>query len=146
MAGPGEHGGEYARELAKVIEEGKGKVVAVGELGLDYDRLSFCSKDQQKRAFVQQLVGLENVKLPLFLHDRNTDGSFAKIVTEHRHRFPTGVVHSFTGSATDLQAYIDLDLYIGINGYVDFVGAFCVQCRDSLRTDLRLRHCTTSYA
>jgi TatD DNase family protein len=118
MSGEGVDGVEYLQGLKSVIEEGKEKVVAVGELGLDYDRLGFCSVEEQKSALTMQLQGLEHVKLPLFLHDRNTGGDFARMMKENRHRFKSGVVHSFTGTKEELQAYIDLDLYIGINGYV----------------------------
>ena len=41
---------------------------------------------------------------------------FADIVKANRHKFPTGVVHSFTGSKQELEALCDMGLYIGVNG------------------------------
>lgn len=96
--------------------EGNRCVAAIGEIGLDYDRLFFCPKDTQLKYFAKQLVLAEKHQLPLFLHDRNTDGDFYRIIAEHKSRFPGGVVHSFTGSQEDLQRYLDLGLYIGVNG------------------------------
>ena len=52
----------------------------------------------------------------MYLHSRSTDGDFVKIITENRSRFPGGVVHSFTGTLEEMKAFVDLDLYIGING------------------------------
>lgn len=107
---------EHVQALMAVVEDGKDKVVAIGECGLDYDRLHFCSKEEQVPAFVAQFDLAERTRLPLFLHDRNTDGEFARIVRENRSRFTTGVVHSFTGTAEDLQRHLSLDLYVGLNG------------------------------
>lgn len=58
----------------------------------------------------------EEFNLPMYLHSRNTDGDFVRIVKENRSRFPTGVVHSFTGTAEEVKEFIDLDLFIGLNG------------------------------
>lgn len=58
----------------------------------------------------------EDTQLPLFLHMRNAADDFLTIVRENRHRFSTGVVHSFTGTAEEARRILDLDLFIGING------------------------------
>lgn len=106
----------HIKKLSAIIEEGKDKVVAVGECGLDYDRLQFCSKEDQIPGFIAQFKLAEESKLPMFLHDRNTSGDFGRIVKENRHLFSTGVVHSFTGTAEEMNNYVNMDLYIGING------------------------------
>jgi TatD DNase family protein len=46
----------YLTELKKTIESGSKKVVAVGECGLDYDRIQFCSKDIQKKLYYQNVL------------------------------------------------------------------------------------------
>jgi TatD DNase family protein len=102
--------------LLRLAEEGGPKVVAIGECGLDYDRAHFCSREVQVPSFVAQFALAERTGLPLFLHDRNTGGEFARVVREHRSRFSTGVVHSFTGTVEDLRRHLALDLYIGLNG------------------------------
>lgn len=107
---------KYCDQLLDVIKYGGRKVVAVGECGLDYDRTQFCSKEDQIPGFVAQFSLAETTGLPMFLHNRNTDGDFLRVIKEHRNRFSTGVVHSFTGTMEEMKAYVDLDLYIGING------------------------------
>lgn len=106
----------HIEQLASVIEEAGSNVVAIGECGLDYDRTHFCSKERQLPAFEAQFQLAENTKLPMFLHDRNTGGDFEAVIQRNRHRFEKGVVHSFTGSMNEMQALVDLDLYIGLNG------------------------------
>lgn len=107
---------EHVEALCSVVREGAGKVVAVGECGLDYDRTQFCEKEQQIPAFVAQFELAERTGLPMFLHDRNTEGDFSRVVRENRGRFSTGVVHSFTGTEEDLKRHLALDLYVGLNG------------------------------
>mmetsp|Transcript_1820 Transcript_1820/g.2331 ORF Transcript_1820/g.2331 Transcript_1820/m.2331 type:complete len:309 (+) Transcript_1820:38-964(+) len=107
---------KYFDELRAVIKEGKDKIVAIGEFGLDYDRLNFCPVNVQKEYFEKQFVLAEEFKLPLFLHMRNAAQDFAEIVSRNRHRFSRGVVHSFTGTAQEATDMINLDLFIGFNG------------------------------
>lgn len=106
----------YADNLFSLIRDSGKKVVAVGECGLDYDRTHFCSRESQLPGFLAQFHVAEQTRLPMFLHDRNTGGDFGRIVKENRHRFTTGVVHSFTGTMEEMQSYVNLDLYIGVNG------------------------------
>eukprot|EP00602_Paraphysomonas_sp_CaronLab_P010773 CAMPEP_0185039432 /NCGR_PEP_ID=MMETSP1103-20130426/36279_1 /TAXON_ID=36769 /ORGANISM="Paraphysomonas bandaiensis, Strain Caron Lab Isolate" /LENGTH=310 /DNA_ID=CAMNT_0027578317 /DNA_START=52 /DNA_END=981 /DNA_ORIENTATION=- len=106
-------------ELRSIIQDGlsTGHVAAIGECGLDYDRLQFCDKDWQRIGFIKQLELASEFKLPMFFHDRNTDGDFLALVTEHRDKISAGgVVHSFTGTIEEMVAYTSMGLYIGING------------------------------
>jgi TatD DNase family protein len=107
---------DYLNKLSTVIENNLDCVAAIGEFGLDYDRLHFCEAEVQKKYFELQFSLSEKFKLPLFLHCRNTGTDFATIVKANRHRFADGVVHSFTGSYDEAKELIDLGLYIGING------------------------------
>ena len=105
----------YINQLADLIKENR-HIKAIGELGLDYDRLQFCDKEQQKLGFELQLKMAQQFQLPLFLHNRNTGDDFYNIMKKYRNQIHGGVVHSFTGTMDEMKKLIELDLYIGING------------------------------
>ncbi|KAI9280693.1 hypothetical protein BY458DRAFT_430533 [Sporodiniella umbellata] len=104
----------YFQELSKLAESKC--VIAIGECGLDYDRLHFCPKGVQKKYFLKQFELAEKTGLPMFLHNRNTGEDFYEMIKENRHRFKEGVVHSFTGPMEEMERLVELGLYIGING------------------------------
>eukprot|EP00897_Mesotaenium_endlicherianum_P010571 jgi/Mesen1/9542/ME000064S08889 len=109
----------HLRQLAELVREGvsSGKVVAIGECGLDYDRLHFCPPDVQRKYFERQFDLAEATQLPMFLHLRAATDDFLDIVERNKHRFVAGVVHSFTENAADRDRVLAVDnLYIGVNG------------------------------
>lgn len=106
----------YLQSLQDLIQRGQRKVVAVGECGLDYDRLQFCPRETQIKYFEYQLTLYEAVKLPLFLHCRNAAPDLVNILSKNRDRLNGGVVHSFDGSEQDVKSLLELGYYIGING------------------------------
>ena len=85
------------------------EVVAVGEAGLDFNR------DFSPRA-CQELA--TELAMPLFMHERDASERFVAILARHRHRLGPAVVHCFTGDERALDAYLDLDLHIGITGWI----------------------------
>lgn len=93
------------------------RVVAVGECGLDYDR-DFSPRPEQRRAFEAQLELGAALGKPVFLHERAAHADFIEILRRHRPRLTKAVVHCFTGSEAELDAYLALDLHIGITGWV----------------------------
>lgn len=92
-------------------------VVAIGECGLDYFR-DYAPRDAQLKAFEAQLELAADCGLPVFLHQRDAHDDMLRLLTRHRHRISGGVTHCFTGSAEQMAAYLDLDLYVGITGWV----------------------------
>lgn len=107
----------YYSQLEKLAKEPE--VKAFGELGLDYDRLHYASVEQQQQVFDEQLVIAKRLKLPLFLHSRNcSDDFYARIGPLARANEITGVVHSFTGTASEMTKLLEgnSSIYIGLNG------------------------------
>ncbi|KAL1501957.1 hypothetical protein ABEB36_007179 [Hypothenemus hampei] len=103
----------YLQGLNDLIKNNQEKVIAFGECGLDYDRLQFCSKDVQKKYFQLQLSLNESLRLPLFLHCRNSATDLQAILKKYSFN---GVVHSFDGTIAEARNFIDLGFYIGLNG------------------------------
>ncbi|XP_031632613.1 uncharacterized protein LOC116346608 isoform X2 [Contarinia nasturtii] len=108
---------KYYAQLCAAIDENKDKVVAIGECGLDYDRLHFCTADVQKTYFERQLDLVSKYRLPLFLHCRNSFDDFYNIIQRNLAKITNGgVCHSFDGTFAQAKKLIDLGFYIGING------------------------------
>ena len=110
----------FAPETSIATLEGlyeKPHVVAVGECGLDYNR-DFSPRDQQRKCFAAQLELAVKTGLPLFLHERDAHDDFVAMLKEVRSEISRGVVHCFTGSAKEAEAYLELDLHLGITGWI----------------------------
>ncbi len=103
---------EQLRSLA-----GEPEVVAIGECGLDYNR-NFSPPDVQRKWFEAQVQLACELDMPLFLHEREATKDQVEILKQHRSDFPAAVIHCFTGDADALRAYLDLDLHIGITGWI----------------------------
>ena len=93
------------------------QVVAIGECGLDYNR-GFSPPDVQRRWFEAQVELACELGMPLFLHERDAAHDQLVILKRHRSRFNKAVVHCFTGDEAALRGYLDLDLHIGITGWI----------------------------
>ena len=93
------------------------QVVAVGECGLDYFR-DLSPRAVQQKAFHRQLELAAHSGKPVFLHQRDAHADFVAIVREHRAALVGGVAHCFTGSHDELTAYLEMDLFIGITGWI----------------------------
>jgi TatD DNase family protein len=100
------------RELAARAE-----VVALGECGLDYNR-NYSPAADQLVCFEAQLELAAELGLPLFLHERDAHEPFARLIERWRPRLSRAVVHCFTGTAAELERYLELDLHIGITGWI----------------------------
>ncbi|KAL9080150.1 MAG: hypothetical protein Q9159_007650 [Coniocarpon cinnabarinum] len=108
-------------DIQTILSTAVGAVVAIGEIGLDYDRLHLCPKDAQLAGFAEQLelAASLNPPLPLFLHSRAAAKDFANMIKPHLpqlRRPKAGLVHSFTGTMEEMRELVDLGLDIGVNG------------------------------
>jgi TatD DNase family protein len=93
------------------------EVAAVGECGLDYDR-NFSPQDQQRHAFEAQLELAVELGKPVFLHERKAYDDFVRILSNVATKLRGGVVHCFTGTAAELEQYLELGLCVGITGFI----------------------------
>ncbi|KAH8099368.1 Mg-dependent DNase [Cristinia sonorae] len=118
---------KYLEQLDKLIASnltGKGRVVAVGECGLDYDRTRFANEETQKRNFRLQLGLAKKYHLPLFLHSRAAHADFVKILREEgfgenggrAEGGKGGVIHSFTGSPEEALELTEMGFHFSVNG------------------------------
>tara|TARA_R110000822_G_scaffold60287_8_gene150238 strand:+ start:5633 stop:6460 length:828 start_codon:yes stop_codon:yes gene_type:complete len=92
-------------------------VVAIGETGLDFNRNFSTPKDQEK-AFEAQLELAAELQLPVFMHERDAHQRQFEILKQYRDHLVDGVIHCFTGDKTALFNYLDIDLHIGITGWI----------------------------
>ncbi len=98
----------------------KEKVVAVGEIGLDYHWLEECPKDRQQQVFAAQLELAKELDMPVAVHDREAHGDTLAFLQKYR---PKGVVHCFSGSWEMAKEVLKLGMYLGIGGVVTFKNA-----------------------
>ena len=103
------------RELLK-----KEKIVAVGEIGLDYHWLDSCPKERQQEVFSTQLELSRELSLPVAVHDREAHADTLEFLRRYR---PQGVVHCFSGSVEMAREVVKLGMYVGIGGVVTFKNA-----------------------
>lgn len=93
------------------------RVVAVGEMGLDYFR-HLAGIANQQRCFADQLAIAAQVQKPVFLHERQAFADFRAILSEYLPHISGGVWHCFTGTGEQLEWAVEAGLYIGITGWI----------------------------
>lgn len=95
------------------------KIVAVGEIGLDYyHTVEF--KDEQIKIFRAQIELARDAELPVIIHDRDAHGDMYKILREYK---PFGVMHCFSGGVELARETLSYGMYIGLGGSVTFKNA-----------------------
>ena len=110
-----------AEKYKKLALSGSRRVVAVGEIGLDYyyrpksKTKQNLFKQKQKEVFVQQLDLAKELNLPVIIHCRMAHKDVIEILQGRNLR---GVIHCFTGSWAEAQKYMDLGFHLGINGII----------------------------
>lgn len=115
---------DYNEDVKKeIIDSAKAneKILAIGEIGLDYYWDENPDKEIQKRVFREQMKIAEELNLPVVIHDRDAHKDTLDILKE----FPNvnGTVHCFSGSLEFAKECVKLGYYIGITGVVTFKNA-----------------------
>jgi len=112
---------EVTLELLKGLAK-KPKVMAIGEIGLDF-YYDHSPRDLQREWFRRQIRLAHEVNLPIIIHDRDANDEVMKILKEEK-AFQTGVVmHCYSGSAELAKQYVRLGAYISIAGPVTYNNA-----------------------
>ena len=93
------------------------KVVAIGEIGLDYHFDDMAPKEVQRDVFIQQILLAQRLNLPVVVHDRDAHGDTLEILQKYR---PRGVVHCFSGSVEMMREVVNLGMYVGLGVAVTF--------------------------
>lgn len=104
-------------EIKKLFS--KEKVVAVGEIGLDY-HYDFSPREVQLTFFERQIILSKELDLPIIVHDREAHEDTMNLLKKYK---PKGVVHCFSGSAEMAKEVLKLGMYIGLGGAVTFKNA-----------------------
>ena len=102
--------------IEKIVKENK-KIVAIGECGLDYDRM-FSTRENQIRCLEKHIVLAEKLNKPLFLHERSAARDFILRFKKHSDICQKSVVHCFTGNKETLENYLSMGFSIGITGWI----------------------------
>lgn len=100
----------------------KDKVVAIGEIGLDY-HYDFSPREVQQSVFIKQLVIAKEVALPIVIHNRESMEDMHRILKEYFAPEYGGVMHSFSGSVEMAKIFLDMGFYLSISGPLTFKNA-----------------------
>jgi len=112
-----------SRDLATLEAMTTGqKVVAIGEIGLDY-YYDFSPRELQREWFAQQIDLAYSLGLPIIIHDREAHADVLDILKAKKDRIVGGVMHCYSGSWEMAKDFMDLGLYISLGGPVTFKNA-----------------------
>lgn len=115
-----EHANEVKEEDYVMLEElisKEARIVAIGEIGLDYYWVKD-NKDKQRQVLYRQLELAKKLHLPVVIHSRDSIGEIYEILKEYPE--VKGVIHCFSGSLEMANKFIDLGYYLGIGGVLTF--------------------------
>ena len=93
------------------------RIVAVGECGLDFNRM-FSTRENQLQCLKAHIALAEKCDMPMFLHERDASDAFAECFAGHDALCCRSVVHCFTGSRAELERYLKMGFFIGITGWI----------------------------
>ena len=111
---------DYQEVMSHVNDE---KVVAIGEIGLDYHwEKDPLKRENQKKWFIKQILDANKFHKPISIHNREAFEDCLTILKEYTPEF-SGVMHCYSGSLESLQEVMNLGLYIGLDGPVTFTNA-----------------------
>ena len=109
---------EYQKEDLSWLEKNlhNPKIIAIGEIGLDYHYTKE-NKEKQQHLLEEQLKLAEKYHLPVIIHSREATEDTINTLKKYK---VTGVIHSFSGSLETAKIYIKMGFLLGINGVITF--------------------------
>lgn len=123
---PSDCGGYNEKEFEQLIQNRTKKVVAIGEIGLDY-YYGKDNKEQQKQVFVSQIKLAKKYNLPIVIHCRDAYLDCLEILTEHQPYNNTIIMHCYSGSWEFAQRLLKLGVKFSFTGTVTYNNAKNVQ-------------------
>ena len=117
--------GSYTKEIETKLQQQleDERVVALGEIGLDYYWMED-PKEVQDKVFRRQIAIAKEIKLPISIHTRDAIEDTYKILKEEKIHNIGGIMHSFSGDAEWAKRFLDLGMHISFSGVVTFKKAF----------------------
>lgn len=105
------------------LESNREKIVAIGEIGLDYYWESV-PREQQKKWFERQLQLAQEIKLPVIIHSRDAaKDTIEELQAADYFQRLTGIIHCYSYSKESAREYLNMGFYFGIGGVVTFKNA-----------------------
>ena len=104
--------------LRKLATENE-KVVAIGEIGLDYYYDNY-PRDIQQKWFIKQIELANELKLPIIIHDRDAHGDTLEIIKKYKSPEIGCVLHCYSGSVELAREYVKMGCFISVSGTVTF--------------------------
>lgn len=113
--------GNYLPMIEKKLQEllNSSKVVALGEIGLDYYWMKD-TKEEQAKIFKRQLAIAKEMNLPISIHTREALEDTYEILKEAKIYEIGGIMHSFSGDSEWMKRFLDLGMHISLSGVVTF--------------------------
>ena len=126
---------DFQEDKYQALVDSSSKIVAIGEIGLDYYHIQAKNeaeekiiKNRQKEIFIKQLEFAKKNKLPVIIHCREAHDDLYEILANFRSKndfsADWGVIHCFSGDIEQAQKYFDLGLKISFTGLITFISSW----------------------
>jgi TatD DNase family protein len=136
--------GVHPHDASKQFDEGHlsdltqhPKVIAIGEIGLDY-HYDFSPREVQKAVFIKQMEIAAGAKKPIVIHTREAWDDTISTIREHWDTSLGGIMHCFSGTPEQAQQALDLGFYLSFGGIVTFPKPLDIQESARITPDDRL--------
>jgi TatD DNase family protein len=99
------------------------KVVALGEMGLDFHRSAYVHRDEQIQGLKRQLELASELRLPVIIHNRQSTKEMIEILGEWVKKSPVklpGVIHCFQENAENARIFLEMGFYLAFGGYIGY--------------------------